>query len=83
VLRDALKAAGEAPLLGGEGWATNVDVLLSLVPHARRVEVLPLEPRYDLRLRDSRVRPMADAWALFRFGRGARARSIRELPAKA
>jgi glycosyltransferase involved in cell wall biosynthesis len=83
VLRDALKAAGEGPLLSGAGWATNVDVLLSMVPHARRVEVLPLEPRYDLRMRESRLRPMADAWALFTFGRGARSRSLRELPAKA
>ncbi len=82
VLRDALKDLGERPLLRGMGWAANVDALLSLVPHARRVEVLPLEPRYDLRMRDSRLRPMADAWSLFTWSREARARSIRELPAR-
>lgn len=82
VLRDALKAAGDGPLIGGSGWATNVDVLLSSVPHARRVELLPLEPRYDLRMRESRLRPMSDAWALFTFGRSARRRSLNELPAK-
>ena len=38
VIRDALKALGEAPLVQSSGWATNVDLLLSLVPHARRVE---------------------------------------------
>ncbi len=82
VIRDALKAAGDSPLLDSFGWATNVDALLALVPHARRVEMLTLEPRYDLRMRDSRRRAFADAWALFTFGRGARARSIRELPAR-
>lgn len=82
VLRDALKEAGNGPLVTPSGWAANVDLLLSLVPHARRVEVLPLEPRYDLRMRESRRRPMADAWALFTFGRGARHRSLRELPAR-
>ena len=83
VLRDALKEAGEKPLLAGSGWATNVDVLLSMIPHARRVELLPLEPRYDLRMRESRLRPMSDAWALFTFGRSARQRSLNELPARA
>ena len=82
VIRDALKAVGESPLVQSEGWAANVDVLLSLVPHARRVETVPLEPRYDLRPRASRIRPFADAWAIFRYGRGARGRSLPGLPAR-
>ncbi len=82
VIRDALKAAGEKPLVQTNGWAANVDLLLSLVPHARRVESVTLEPRYDLRPRPSRVRPFADAWALFHYGRSARSRSLTELPAK-
>lgn len=75
VLRDALKAAGDAPLIAGEGWAANVDLLLNTAPHARRVETLALAPRYDLRPRESRVRPFADAVALYRFGRSARRRT--------
>lgn len=77
VIRDALKAAGNAPLVSASGWAANVDVLLSLLPHARRTESVILEPRYDLRPRDSRVRPLADVWALLRFSRSARTRSVR------
>ncbi len=74
VLRDALKSASSSPIVSSEGWAANVDLLLSLYPHARRVETLSLAPRYDLRPRDSRVRPWADAMSLFRFGRSARSR---------
>jgi hypothetical protein len=48
------------------------------------VETVALEPRYDLRPRGSRRKPLADAWALFQYGRQARklGRSIAELPAK-
>lgn len=74
VLRDALRAAGDQPLVQGEGWGANVDLLLATAPHARRVESLALPPRYDLRYRESRVRPWADAIRLFKFGRTARAR---------
>lgn len=77
VVRDALKAAGNAPLVSATGWAANVDVLLSLLPFARRTETVTLEPRYDLRPRESRIRPLADGWALLRFSRAARSRSIR------
>jgi glycosyltransferase involved in cell wall biosynthesis len=76
VLRDALKSAGDAPLISGERWAANVDLLLATVPHARRVETVTMEPRYDLRPRDSRVRPLADVLDLYRFGRSARHRSL-------
>lgn len=82
VIRDALKAMGESPLIRSAGWAANVDVLLSLVPHARRVESVPLEPRYDLRPRETRIRPFADAWSLFQYSRSARSRSLQSLPAK-
>jgi glycosyltransferase involved in cell wall biosynthesis len=74
VVRDAIKAAGDAPLVSSEGWAANVDLLLALHPHARRVETIALAPRYDLRPRESRVKPFADAVSLFRFGRAARLR---------
>ena len=82
VIRDALKALGDSPLVQSAGWASNVDVLLSLVPHARRVESVTLESRYDLRPRSTRVRPFAHAWALFKYGQGARGRSLLALPAK-
>jgi hypothetical protein len=74
VLRDALKAAGDGPLLRGDGWEANLDLLLATAPHARRIETVPLPPRYDLRPRESRVRPLADALRLYRFGRELRTR---------
>lgn len=74
VLRDALKAAGESPLVEGEGCEANLDLLLATAPHARRIETVPLPPRYDLRPRESRVRPFSDALRLYRFGRQLRVR---------
>jgi glycosyltransferase involved in cell wall biosynthesis len=74
VLRQALKAVGpDATLVTREGWAANLELLLRTAPLARRVETVPLAPRYDLRQRASRVRPFADALQLYRFGRAARA----------
>lgn len=72
VLRDAIRAAGTDPLVRFDSWAANVDLLLATVPHARRVETEELPPRYDLRPRESRVRPLAGALALLKFGRRAR-----------
>jgi glycosyltransferase involved in cell wall biosynthesis len=74
VLRDAIRAAGAEPLARFDSWAGNVDLLLATAPHARRVETEDVPPRYDLRPRDSRVRPLAGALALLRFGRLARTR---------
>lgn len=73
-LRDALRAAGDAPLVHGEGWGANLDLLLATTPHARRIETLPLPPRYDLRPRATRIRPWTDALRLYRFGRDLRTR---------
>lgn len=77
VIRDAVRAAGEQPLVAGDGWAANIDLLHSTVPHARRVESVPATPRFDLRPRESRVRPWRDALRLFRFSRSARGRRPR------
>jgi hypothetical protein len=74
VLRDAIRAAGDAPLIEGDGWGANIDLLLALAPHARRVESVSITPRYDLRPRGTRVRPWHDALRLWRFGRLTRQR---------
>jgi glycosyltransferase involved in cell wall biosynthesis len=75
VIRDAVRAVGDnKPLLEGDGWAANIDLLLSMAPHARRIETVPLQPRYDLRPRATRIRPWHDALRLYRFGRAAKAR---------
>jgi dolichol-phosphate mannosyltransferase len=74
VLRDAIRAAGDHPVVAGEGWGVHLDLLQATVPHARRVETVAQTPRFDLRLRESRVRPLADAFRLLRFSRSSRAR---------
>jgi glycosyltransferase involved in cell wall biosynthesis len=81
VIRDLIKERGEAPLLEGDGWSANVDLLLRAAPHARRVETVELAPRYDVRERASRIRPWSDAMSLFRFARSARGRSVRSVRA--
>jgi glycosyltransferase involved in cell wall biosynthesis len=72
VLRDLVKAHGNGPLVTNDGWAANAELLLRAARHARRVEAMPTTQRFDLRPRESRVQPWADARALFRFSRGAK-----------
>ena len=81
VIRDLIKERGDQPLLEGDGWVANVDLLLRAAPHARRVETLELAPRYDVRERPTRVRAWNDTMALLRFARSARGRSVRRVPA--
>ena len=72
VVRDLLKEMGDAPIVTRDGWAANVELLLRASRHARRIETVALQARYDLRPRESRVRPWADAMNLYRFGWAAR-----------
>lgn len=72
VLRELLKSIGEEPAVTSDGWAANMELLLRARRFARRVENVDLAPRYDVRTRESRVRPVADALSLFRFTRKAR-----------
>lgn len=71
VLRDLVKARGAAPVVENDGWAANAELLLRASAHARRVETVETKQRFDLRPRDSRVKPWPDARALFRFSRMA------------
>ena len=72
VLRELLKSIGDKPAVTSNGWAANLELLLKARPFARRVENVDLAPRYDVRTRASRVRPVVDAMNLFRFSRKAR-----------
>ena len=73
-IRDLIKASGDRPVAVGTGWSANVDLLVRTAPLARRIETVAVEPRYDLRPRESRIHPWADALALLRYGREARGR---------
>jgi glycosyltransferase involved in cell wall biosynthesis len=71
VLRDLVKARGNAPVVENTGWAANAELLLRASAYARRVEAMTATQRFDLRPRESRIRPWADARALFHFSRMA------------
>lgn len=81
VVKDLVREAGDAPVVRGDGWAANVDLLLATARHTRRLESVALARRWDLRPRATRVRPWPDALALFRYGRGARRRPAATAPA--
>jgi len=72
VLRELLKTLGEQPIVTSNGWAANLELLLKARKFARRIETVDLVPRYDVRIRETRVRPFADALDLYRFSRKAR-----------
>ncbi|MEQ9400462.1 MAG: glycosyltransferase family 2 protein [Longimicrobiales bacterium] len=68
VLKKALRELAEGePLLRTEGWASSVELLGKLAPHARRIEESPLEPRYELQTRPSRLRWGRTLFSLFRL----------------
>ena len=69
LIREMIKASPDKPLVTNDGWAANVEMLLGALPHARRLEKVSLDCRYDLRVRPTRIRPFADWLALYRFGR--------------
>lgn len=74
VLRDALHDCGDAPLARGSGWAANVELTVRLARFSRRIETVPVSPRYELRPRATRVRPLSDALDLYRSGRALQLR---------
>ena len=76
VLRDVIREAGDSPITQWSGWAANVELLVKATKLARRVETVTLDPRYDLRPRATRVRPLAAALDLYRFGWAHRGRRI-------
>ena len=76
VVRDLLKAAGDAPATqAAEPWQANLEYLQAAVAQARRTEAVPLPLRFDVRQRGTRRDPWPDAWALLRAGWAARGRA--------
>lgn len=76
LIRELLKNDAAKPLAKTDGWAANLELLLATLPLARRAERVEVASRYDLRVRDSRIRPFADAMALYRFGRTVRGKRL-------
>jgi len=73
-LRDLLRAVGDDAVCEGDSWTANADLLLRLVPHARRIETVPVEPTYGVRTRETRRVTVRDALAALRWGWRARGR---------
>jgi hypothetical protein len=71
-LRDLVRQAGTEPICVGDSWTANADLLLKLVPFARRVESVPMEPTYGVRMRDTRRVAVRDALTALKWAWGAR-----------
>jgi len=73
VLREARARGADQPFASGGSWVTNAEWLLRLASAARRIDTIEYTPRYDLRTRATRVRPVGEAIGVLRFARPARA----------
>ena len=72
VLKKAFRDIPEdQPVVRSEGWASSLELLRFLAPHARRIAEAPLEMRYDLQVRPSRFRPLPTLLSLTRLRGGA------------
>lgn len=69
VIRDALRESGDRPLVRGNTWAANVELTARLARFSRRIETVTVSPRYHLRPRSTRIRPLNEALELYRSRR--------------
>lgn len=69
-LRQALKGGGDRPFLTTEGWCASAELVARIAPHARRLDTVATQGRYELRQRPSRIRPLDALVAAWR-ARGA------------
>ena len=69
VLKKALAGFGGKPFLTTDGWASNVELLGLVAPHARRIVEAPLTLRYDVAGRPSRLRAVRTLRGLLRVRR--------------
>jgi glycosyltransferase involved in cell wall biosynthesis len=76
LIREILKTAADKPLARTDGWAANLELLIAALPLARRAERVELASRYDLRVRESRIKPFSDAMALYKFGRSVKGKRV-------
>jgi glycosyltransferase involved in cell wall biosynthesis len=74
VVRDLVRAAGDRPVTEGSVPVANLELLRRAAALARRVECVTVEPRYDVRPRETRVQLWPDLKAILRAGWAARKR---------
>jgi len=66
VWKKAIRAMDDTPIVDGEGWAANVELLRVAAAHARRIEEVPLDLRFDIRERASRFEVVGTLKGLLR-----------------
>lgn len=69
VLKKALAEFQGRPFLTTDGWASNVELLRLVAPHARRIVEAPLTLRYDVDGRPSRLSAVRTLRGLLRVRR--------------
>ncbi len=72
VLRDLVRSHGAAPITDAAGWAGTAELLAAVVPLSRRVDVIDVPGRYDVRPRASRLDWAAELRTLARYAWRAR-----------
>jgi glycosyltransferase involved in cell wall biosynthesis len=78
VLKKALAGFGRKPFLTTEGWASNVELLGLVAPHARRIAEAPLTLRYNVDGRPSRLNAVRTLRGLLRVRRERWENPVRE-----
>ena len=78
VLKKALAEFRGRPFLTTDSWASNVELLGLVAPHARRIAEAPVTMRYDVRGRPSRLRAVRTLRGLLRVRRERWERPARE-----
>ncbi len=73
VVKDMVRAAGDKPLVSGDAWAANLELLAATLPHTKRIETVSVTPRYDLRPRETRRDAWRDGVKLGKWAWGKRA----------
>ena len=79
VLKKALAEFRGRPFLTTDSWASNVELLGLVAPHARRIVEAPVTMRYDVRGRPSRLRAVRTLRGLLRVRRERWERPVREV----
>ena len=69
VIKKALRAAGDRPLLSRDGWVANAELMKLLAPFTRRIAEAPLGLRYDIRWRSSRVKLLSTIREIVRLAK--------------
>ena len=68
-------AASAGPFLRTDGWAVRAELLARLTSHARRVDTVTVDERFDLRQREPRSEPWPEAVRLWKARR-----QLRDIP---